>query len=172
MLWKNNKPRENNDSPLLPEVPPEEEADREDVSSGIAEYRDRLARLAAEFENYRRRTQRDIEFARRHERHGVLLAFLDVLDNFERALVAEGAEGNSWIEGLEGIHRQMLDTFARFGARPDNPVGVVFDPQRHEAVAVAHLPGMEPDTIAEVIQTGYVMDEGEVLRPAKVVVAK
>lgn len=132
----------------------------------------RLLRLAADLDNMRKRTSREVETARQREREGILRGMIEVLDNFERALAAGGAEQNEWIDGLEGIRLQMLDVLRRNGARPFDALGEKFDPTRHEALSTVPSPDKPEGTILEVIQTGYAFEDGTVLRPAKVLVAR
>ncbi len=132
----------------------------------------RLLRLAADLDNMRKRTSREVDAARQRERENVLRGLIEVLDNFERALAAGGAEHNEWIEGLEGIRLQMLEVLRRHGARPFEALGEKFDPVRHEALSTVPTAEKAEGTIVEVIQTGYAFDDGTVLRPAKVLVAR
>lgn len=156
----------------------DEQAPREDIQARIdeleqalAETDDRWKRTAAEFDNYRKRMQRDMEMFRRRERETVLMAWIEVIDNMERALADEGAASNPWYEGVEAIHQQMLGVLKKFGAEPFDACGETFDPRRHEAIATANMPGQPEGLVVEVIQTGYVMD-GTVLRHAKVIPVK
>ncbi|MCX7012402.1 MAG: nucleotide exchange factor GrpE [Candidatus Sumerlaeota bacterium] len=142
-----------------------------ELKARVAELNDRYLRAAADLDNYRKRFNRELERLRRAERENLLLAWLDVVDNMERALTAEGAASNPWFEGMEAIHQQMLGTLKRFGAEPFDARGEAFDPARHDAVAAAHLPGRKEGEIVEVVQTGYTLN-GKVLRPAKVIPVK
>jgi len=132
--------------------------------------REQMLRVLAELENMRRRVARDSDLARRREREEILRAFLNVLDSFDSALGARGAEGNQWVEGFHAIRDLMVATFARFGVRPVDSMGLDFDPHQHEAVAVAYVDGRPEGEIVEVVQSGYAFDDGTVLRPAKVIV--
>jgi len=140
--------------------------------SSEPDFRDKYLRAAAEVDNLLKRIRRDVERARKSERSVVLKAFLDVLDNFDRALAMPGAEGNQWLEGFEATRQQMLETLKRFGATPFDSLGEPFDPHRHDAVAIAHIPDKEDGTVVEVIQMGYEFEDEDILRPAKVVVAR
>lgn len=134
-------------------------------------WRERFLRTAAELDNVLKRSRRDVDRARRQERAKVLCGFLEVLDNFERALALQGAEGNEWIAGIEATRQQMLEVFRSFGATPFDALGEAFDPMRHEAIATARIPGKAEGIVVEVIQTGYLLDGEETIRAAKVVVA-
>ena len=133
---------------------------------------EKLLRLAADLENLRRRTAREVESARQRERENILRGVLEVVDNFERALSAQGAEGNQWLEGMEAIHEQLVGVLRRHGAEPINCAGAAFDPNLHEALAAVPKPGAEDGVIIEVAQNGYKFADGSILRPARVVVVR
>jgi molecular chaperone GrpE len=162
-FWKNDR-RED-----AGEVPSAEAAG----SPEAAEMAERVLRLAAELENVRKRARREVETARRLERAEVAGAFLQVLDNVERALAADSGGAGAWREGLEGIRRQFEETLGRLGITRVEDLGVVFNPEWHEAVATAPAGENTPEgTVVEVAQPGYRMADGELLRPARVVVAR
>jgi molecular chaperone GrpE len=138
----------------------------------VQAFRDRWLRAAAELENLRKRTARDLEAARARDRESMLRSFLEVLDSLERALDTHGAESNPWLEGLEGIQQQMLDVLKHWGATPYDSVGETFDPHQHEAVATVSLAGRAPGEIVDVTRVGYAMSNGTILRPAQVIVAQ
>ena len=139
--------------------------------------RERWLRAAADLENMRKRTASQVENERRRERNAILSAFLGPVDNLERALDAHKddprseSDVNPWAEGVRAIREQMLDALKQFGAVPLEALGQPFDPNRHEAVARIEDPDRPDGTVAEVIEAGYALRDGTVLRPAKVVVA-
>ena len=154
------------------ETAAEQPADKAaELEERLAEVEDRWLRAAADLDNYRKRFGRELDRLRLAERGQILLAWLEVVDNMERALAAEGAASNPWFAGMEAIYQQMLGVLKRFGAEPFEAMGQMFDPRRHEAVATANLPDRPEGAIAEVVQTGYAWD-GRVLRPAKVIPVK
>lgn len=168
-----NPPIPHPDEDPIPETPAAEaqsglEERIQELERQLAETEDRWKRAAADLDNFRKRTQRDAELMRRRERENVLLAWLDVIDNMERALTVEGAAANPWYDGVEAVHQQMLGVLKKFDAVPFDARGELFDPERHEAVATANLPDQPEGLIVETIQTGYLMD-GKVLRHAKVI---
>jgi len=134
---------------------------------------DQLLRRQAEFENYRRRVDREkVEFHSR-ARGEVLLELLPVVDNFERALSSlQGKEVDAagLRHGLELIHKQFKDALTKFGLEPVEALGQVFDPHLHEAVTIEPTDEHEENTIIEEFQRGYKLGE-KLLRPAKVKVA-
>jgi molecular chaperone GrpE len=165
---------EANTPPQEASTPPQEAADTAALDALRAEaddLRNKLARTLADLDNMRKRQAREVAQLRSRERETLLLGFLEVLDNFDRALAAAGAEGSPWLEGVEGIRNQMLATFARFGAKPFD-AGTTFDANRHEAVAAFPVADKPDGTVLEVVQTGFVMEDGTLLRPAKVVVSR
>jgi molecular chaperone GrpE len=135
----------------------------------VAELRDRSIRTLADFENYRRRVERERDEQRRHAAADVLEQFLEVMDNLARAL-GSAASGEDLRRGVGMIHRQMEDLLGRLGAVPVPAVGARFDPGLHEAVAREEDPAVEAPTVIEEYQRGYLLHE-RLLRPARVRVA-
>ncbi|HET9531076.1 MAG TPA: nucleotide exchange factor GrpE [Blastocatellia bacterium] len=134
---------------------------------------DQLLRRQAEFENYRKRTERDkAEFYQR-ARADVLMEMLPVIDNFERALSSlekSGSADESFKHGVELIHKQFKDTLTKLGLQPIEAVGRAFDPNLHEAVTMEPTDEHEENTVVEEFERGYKLGD-KLLRPAKVKVA-
>ncbi|MDR7415746.1 MAG: nucleotide exchange factor GrpE [Armatimonadota bacterium] len=133
---------------------------------------------AADLENYKKLAARRQEEAVARVRRAMLHLVLGVLDNLERAIqYGEQAQDNQAVEGiLEGLrmtHRSVLEQLSLLGVRPMEAAGARFDPARHEAVdqVPAEEAGVEPGTVVDVVQQGYLVGE-EVLRPARVRVAQ
>lgn len=141
-------------------------------SDDVEDLRDRWMRTAAELENMHKRMAKRIDQVTREERRSILGAFLVAVDSLERALAVEGATASSWAEGVAGIHRQMLSILKRFGAEPIEALGNPFDPNKHEAMAVVGHEDHPEETVIEVAEVGYELNDGTLLRPAKVVVAR
>jgi molecular chaperone GrpE len=135
--------------------------------------REKLMRLQAEFENYKKRQSRDRDEQRRSARERIIRDFLPVLDNLERALEhGDGAEQGKLLEGVKLVFKQFSESFAQLGLKQMESLGEPFDPHVHEAMSRVETDGDPPDgTVVEVYQKGYLM-EGRVLRPAMVGVAK
>ncbi|MDR0438874.1 MAG: nucleotide exchange factor GrpE [Methanocalculaceae archaeon] len=131
------------------------------------ELNDRYLRLVAEFENSKKRTQRDAENTIRYANENFAREVLDVLDNFEHALKGSDSDLRS---GLEQIHKLYLSVLSRNGVEPMNAEGSLFDPNRHEAVAyvLSDLPG---GIVVDEAIRGYTMHD-RVLRHAKVAVSR
>jgi molecular chaperone GrpE len=135
----------------------------------VNDLRERSLRTLADFENYRRRVERERDQQRRHATAEVLGHFLEVVDNLERALSAP-AGASDLRQGVGMIHRQMEDLLQRLGATPVPAVGERFDPSLHEAVAREVVASVEAPTVVEEYQRGYRLHE-RLLRPARVRVA-
>jgi molecular chaperone GrpE len=129
----------------------------------------RLVRLQADFENFRRRARAEREELLRYGSEPLVKALLPVLDNFERALASGGGEG--FVAGVEMIYRQFLDVLAREGLRPLESVGRSFDPAYHEAVEQEETTAHPDNTVIQELRRGYCFHE-RVIRPAMVRVAR
>lgn len=132
------------------------------------EYYSRLARVQADFENYRRRTQREKEELYSLAAEQMVLKFLPVLDNLERALKA--TEGEGWREGVEMTLRQFRDLLYREGITSIEAEGEPFDPNLHDAVMQVEGDQEEP-LVVEVFQKGYRFRD-KVIRPSMVKVSR
>jgi molecular chaperone GrpE len=132
---------------------------------------DRWKRSAAEFENYRRRTERERRDLAEAAAADLIRDLLPIVDDFERALASGDTSSPELRRGVELIHRQLLEALRKRGAQPFESVGQPFDPSWHEAVA--HEPaGDRPDgEITAEFRRGYRLGS-RLLRPAQVKVAK
>jgi molecular chaperone GrpE len=141
-----------------------------------ARFKDQLLRTAADFDNYRKRSRRELEDAERRGRDEILKELLPVFDNFERATAhasAADASGGAkaLVEGIELVIRQFADTLRKIGVERVPTVGQPFDPSVHEAIQHLESHEFPPGTIAAEVQAGYKSAE-RLVRPALVVVAK
>ena len=155
------------------EAAPAERNGSEELARAEAErdqYLDALQRLKAEFDNYRRRTERDRQAVVVAAQREVVRGLLPVMDNLERAVAALGDSGEEIVAGLEMVRGQLAGLLAGHGVEEIEAVGRAFDPNVHEAVA--QVPSAEhPDgAVVEVVEKGYRISE-HVLRPSRVVVA-
>lgn len=132
------------------------------------DYLDRLQRLKADFDNYRKRKEDQVERQRRQARDDLLADLVDVLDSFDRAL--DQAESESARQGIRMIRKQFLGVLESDGVERVDPEGEPFDPTRHEAVLREATDDVEEGTVLVVLEPGYVRDD-TVLRPARVKVA-
>ena len=140
------------------------------VAAAAQESKDRFLRLAAEYDNFRRRVQREKEqySAEAIERFaGDLLA---VLDDFDRALAAKAEAGDAVLEGVRLTERKLRTVLSRHGVETVDPAGQKFDPKLHEAIQRVPPGDKAPGTVVTVYEKGYTL-KGRLLRPARVVVA-
>jgi molecular chaperone GrpE len=139
-----------------------------DVDEG-RELRERLLRLQADFENFKKRIERERLDHLRQATADLLGRLLPVLDNFERAIAAfrPGGPSEAVIEGVTLIHRQLLQELEKEGLRGMDSVGQMFDPALHEAVATEAGGPTPPHAVTEVFQRGYFLHD-RLLRPAMV----
>lgn len=129
-------------------------------------------RLAAEIDNLRKRSAREIDSARKFGAErlaGDLLAVVDSLEMGLEAARGEGA-GGALLEGQEATLKLLLSVLEKAGVRPLDPQGEAFDPQFHEAMSMVPMADAEPGSVVTVVQKGYLLHE-RLLRPARVVVA-
>ena len=124
----------------------------------------------ADFENYKKRMQRDIESIVTSHRRSLLERFLPVLDNLERALQFEGVGGDKLRSGIEGTLKGFEAILSAEGVKAIDVKGKPFDPRFAEAIGTTQADGTPDDTIVEVAEKGYTIGE-ELLRPAKVIVS-
>jgi molecular chaperone GrpE len=132
---------------------------------------DRLLRQAAEFDNYRKRVERERKDSAQFAAIDFVEDLLPVIDDFERALHVEAPGADSYRQGLEIIHRALMDLLRRRGVTPVDAVGTTFDPQVHQAVAYEEAPDRRDGEVMEQFTRGYRLGD-KLVRPAMVKVAK
>jgi molecular chaperone GrpE len=136
------------------------------------ELMERLQRLAAEYDNFRKRTQREKEKIYSETVSEVVASFLPIVDNLERALkAAEDEESKGLKEGVTLIFRQLSDILAKLGVKPIEAVGAEFDPQYHNAVMHVEDEQYGHNIIVEEFQKGYIYKDEIVIRHSMVKVA-
>lgn len=135
-----------------------------------AELREQLLRRKAEFDNYRRRVDRERQQAAEEARAEVIREFLPALDNLERAQRLGGDE-DSIRQGVEMIYAELQKALARLDVRSHEPVGESFDPLSQQALLYEEVPGFTDGTVVEVYRRSYHLSD-RLLRPAMVKVAK
>ncbi len=135
----------------------------------IETLKDKYMRLLADFDNYRKRMQAEVEAARRDGEVRAIRAILPVLDDLERALEHAGADPGAVAEGVRAVHQGFERILSGLGVEPVPGAGEPFDPSFHEAVGVVE--GEEDEKVAEVYQKGYRYGE-QLIRPARVAVTK
>ncbi|HZM71200.1 MAG TPA: nucleotide exchange factor GrpE [Candidatus Cryosericum sp.] len=145
------------------------QADLEEAVREKERYHDLWLRQQAEFDNFKKRADRDLERQRANAAADVFRRLLPVLDNLERAL--ENSAGDDPLrQGVSLIHQQMLDTLAKEGLETIAAKGERFDPSRHEAVEMVDAEGREEGVILEVVRKGF-MHKDRLIRPALVKVS-
>lgn len=137
------------------------------------EYYSQLQRLQAEFDNYRKRTQKEKEETVKYAAERVIVALLPILDNFERAVNSAKAnqDFNAFSQGVEMILKQMQTALAKEGLTAIEAVGQPFDPNLHDAVLQVDSEDHPENTVVEELQKGYYLKE-KVLRPSMVKVSR
>lgn len=133
---------------------------------------DRALRVQAEFENFKKRTQREKEANQKYKSQDIVHDLLPVIDSFNRALETEVAESAlGFKEGVEMVYRQFDEALKNHGVEEIKTIGEEFDPNLHHAVMQAEEPGYESNIVVEELQKGYMLKE-RVIRPAMVKVNK
>ncbi|MFC5078475.1 Protein GrpE [Vibrio thalassae] len=142
--------------------------------SKVKEQQDAVLRAKADVENMRRRTEQEIDKARKYALNKFAEELLPVIDNLERAIAAADAENEAVkpiVEGVELTHKTFVDVVAKFGLKEINPEGEAFNPELHQAMSIQESADHEPNTVMFVMQKGYELN-GRVIRPAMVMVSK
>jgi molecular chaperone GrpE len=153
-----------NDEPPAATEPAEVVALREELTRA----QDRHRRALADLDNYRKRTEREGDRRVAEAQRVLLREWLEAVDSVERALQMEPGD-----PGLTAVLEQMEAILARHGVVRLDAVGTRFDPERHEAIAVQPATAGVPDqTVLEVARSGFGLGDGDILRPAQVVVAR
>lgn len=141
-------------------------------ASERGQYLDMLQRSRAEFENYQKRNQKEREQERRYYVSGLVQELLPVFDNLDRATAAaqQSGEQGPLVEGVRAVQTQFLDLLRRHGITRIEAQDKPFDPNVHQAVMQRQSDAVEPNTVVQVLEQGFMMHD-RVLRPAKVIVS-
>ena len=142
-----------------------------EAQEAMAELNERIVRLTADFDNFRKRAQREKDEARQFANQGLLEKLLPVLDNFEMALTAVKDADPSVRDGVQMILDQLLGVLKESGVEPVDAMGHPFDPNLHEALSQEETTEVEEGTVVQQVQRGYKLND-RLVRPARVVVAK
>jgi molecular chaperone GrpE len=166
--------RDARSEPIPKSSPPTPEERIAAVEGEKAELYDRMLRIAADFDNWKKRARRDQVDGEIRSKESVLCDFLEIVDSLERATAswADGKEidAKSVRDGVELVLRQFLAKLERYGVKPMQAEGAPFDPRMHEAVSQIPSSDVTPGSVLHELQKGYVIGE-TLLRPAMVVVA-
>ncbi len=135
-------------------------------------YKDQLYRLAAEFENFRKRNETDKAEFIKYSNEKMIRDLIPILDDFERALSTgkKSSDFDSFYKGVEMIYQKLRKVFEEKGVEPIESVGKEFDVAYHDVLMQIPKPGVSPHTIVEEVERGYTM-HGKVIKHAKVIVA-
>ena len=140
-----------------------------ETNEEVKKLNDRYLRTLADFENFRKRADREKGEYYKQALAGLMKDLLPVLDNFDRAL-DHAEEGDDFHKGVLLIYKQLFDVLQKYGLKPFAETGVPFDPNIHEAVVTETDPSLPNHSVKEVLQKGYVLHD-KLLRPALVKVA-
>ncbi len=166
---------------VVPHVHEDQEADAESVEDQlvkaqetIQDYWDQMMRLRAEIENNRKRAERDVENAHKYALRSFIENLLPIVDSMEMgqsAAAADNATLESIREGSEMTMKMFLQVLEKQGLEQIDPLGEQFDPERHQAISMIEAEDAQSNTVIEVMQKGFALND-RLVRPAMVVVAK
>jgi molecular chaperone GrpE len=144
-----------------------------ECQSSLAEMKDNYLRVSADFQNYKKRLEKEQSALKRRMQSDILRDLLDIVDNFDRALqddeLNQEQSVQAWKEGFKLIQKELYKLLEKYGVSQIESYEE-FNPELHEAVMQVHSDDHESGSIVEVLQKGYLID-GHVLRPAKVSIA-
>ncbi|MGB5748455.1 MAG: nucleotide exchange factor GrpE [Desulfobacterales bacterium] len=150
------------------------EAQLEAKEQEAKENYDRLLRVSAEFENYKKRTSRELEEFRKFANQSLIKELLSVVDNLELAMNSTNGHktiDQGLLQGLDMTHTEILKVFEKFNVKPIEAKGQIFDPTFHEAVMQEETNEFDENTVINELQKGYLIHD-RLLRPSMVVVAR
>ena len=157
------------------EPSPGPEAQLEALRAELDQTQDRFVRLQAEFDNFRRRSLKERQESLQYGHQNLVKDLLATVDNLERALghSAEDAssDAESVVQGIELVKRELLGALGKHGVKVIEPQEEAFDPTYHEAMGQLPHASLAPNTVVEVLQKGYMIND-RMLRPARVLVAR
>ena len=171
-MHTNDPTSESPDSPETQEIDAQQQllADFEQLKAAVAQMQEERLRERAELDNQRKRLVRDVDMARKFANERLLGDLLPVFDSLDAGLSAAGSEPSPLRDGLELTFKQLLKVAADNGLQLIDPVGQPFNPDQHQAISRQDGSDAAPDTVVQVFQKGYLLNE-RLLRPALVVVA-
>ncbi|HHP1037818.1 TPA: nucleotide exchange factor GrpE [Bacillus thuringiensis] len=141
----------------------------DELQAKLTETEGRTLRLQADFENYKRRVQMDKQAAEKYRAQSLVSDILPALDNFERAMQVEATDEQtkSLLQGMEMVHRQLLEALTKEGVEVIEAVGKQFDPNEHQAIMQVEDSEFESNAVVEEFQKGYKLKD-RVIRPSMV----
>ncbi len=170
---KNNTPEENEEEVIKEEAEAEAEENTDNSQEKIKEWEDKYMRLFAEFDNYKKRTQKEKDARYADAVMDTSLAFLPVLDNLGRAtaIEVENEEAKKVLEGVELVMKQFTDTLTKLEVTEIPAVGEEFNPNLHEAIMHIEDENMTENVVVEEFMKGYIYKKERVVRHSMVKVA-
>lgn len=159
--------------PVTENAPPTPEERVALLEKEKAELKDRMLRVAADFDNWKKRSRKELADGEQRTKESVLRDILEIADNLERAIASfagKEADAKSVREGVEMVLRQFRGKLERYQVKPIEALGQAFDPRLHEAISQAPSADAKPGSVLHELQKGYVIGD-KLLRPAMVVVA-
>ena len=170
--------KEQSDTGELPEEPRLKPSYVEELEQKVAAKDEEIQRLisqyrsaSSEFDDARARLRKELSKDVERGRRSLIVSFLEVLDNLDRALDSAGDRSDPFVQGVSIVRQQFLSTLEQMGVKRVDPLGTPFNPSLHEAVSSVPAPeGTAPNTVVGVIRPGYLIGD-EVLRPATVAVS-
>lgn len=151
----------------------EEQVKIDALETDVKELNDRLIRVQADYDNFRRRTKQEKEAAAKYKAQNLIEEIIPAVDNFDRALgvKAESEEAKAILQGMDMVYRQLADALKNEGLEVIESVGQSFDPHFHQAVIQVETDEFESNHVVEELQKGYKLRD-RVLRPAMVKVSE
>lgn len=153
----------------------ETEAEKKETSvNEEVDWKSKYYYLAADYDNFRKRSEKDRDDVRKFGSQNILTDILQVVDNFERTTemlkTDQDPKIKNIVTGIDMVNKQLLDTLNKYGLEQIQAVGKDFDPHFHEAMSQEYVEGKKPNEVVKEFQKGYILN-GRVIRPSKVVVA-
>lgn len=145
-------------------------AELEQLQAAVAQMQEERLRERAELDNQRKRLARDVEMARKFANERLLGDLLPVFDSLDAGLTAAGTDASPLRDGLDLTFKQLLKVAAENGLQLIDPIGTAFNPDLHQAISRMESAGTPDDTVVQVFQKGYLLND-RLLRPALVVVS-
>ena len=144
-----------------------------ELKEQLASEKDRVLRLSAEFENYKKRKQRESDEFKKFANETIFRQLLTVVDNLERAIFStkENLNKGGLLEGVKLTHKEIIKLFETFNVKPVEAENQLFDPNFHQAVTQEETNDLPENTVSKVLQKGYLLYD-RLIRPAMVVVSK
>jgi len=155
------------------QVNSDKKEDIKELKEQLASEKDRILRLSAEFENFKKRKQRESDEFKKFANEAVFRQLLTVVDNLERAIFStkENADKEGLLEGVKLTYKEILKLFEAFNVKPIEAEKQPFDPNFHQAVTQEETVEVPENTVTTVLQRGYLLHD-RLIRPAMVVVSK